>query len=147
MYLCGGGLMATVSVRYIVHDVDAAIGFYRDKLGFTLLMHPAPAFAMLQRGDLRLVLSAPGGGPGGGQAMPDGTVPEPGGWNRFAIEVRDLAAAVSELGANGVRFRNEIVAGAGGKQILAVDPSGNLVELFEPGLPEARLSRPSATPG
>jgi catechol 2,3-dioxygenase-like lactoylglutathione lyase family enzyme len=139
--------MATVSVRYIVHDVDAAIGFYRDKLGFTLLMHPAPAFAMLQRGDLRLVISAPGGGPGGGQAMPDGSVPEPGGWNRFAIEVSDLAATVSELRASGVRFRNEIITGVGGKQILAVDPSGNLVELFEPGVPEARLSPPSSAPG
>jgi catechol 2,3-dioxygenase-like lactoylglutathione lyase family enzyme len=135
--------MAEVSVRYIVHDVDAAIGFYRDKLGFTLLMHPAAAFAMLQLGALRLVLSAPGGGPGGGQAMPDGSVPEPGGWNRFAIEVSDLAATVDELRAKGVQFRNEIVTGVGGKQILAEDPSGNLVELFEPALPEARLSQPS----
>ena len=135
--------MASVSVRYIVNDVDAAIEFYRDKLGFTLVMHPAPAFAMLARGDLRLVLSAPGGGPGGGQAMPDGTVPEPGGWNRFAIEVTDLAGTVSELRAKGVRFRNEIVAGVGGRQILAEDPSGNPVELFEPVLPEARLSQPS----
>jgi catechol 2,3-dioxygenase-like lactoylglutathione lyase family enzyme len=135
--------MATVSVRYIVHDVDAAIGFYRDNLGFTLVMHPAPAFAMLARDDLRLVLSAPGGGPGGGQAMPDGTVPEPGGWNRFAIEVADLAKTVDELRGQGVSFRNEIVAGVGGKQILAEDPSGNLVELFEPVLPEARLSQQS----
>ena len=132
--------MATVSVRYIVNDVDTAIAFYRDNLGFTEVMHPAPAFAMLSLGDLRLVLSAPGGGPGGGQAMPDGSVPEPGGWNRFSIEVPDLAAAVSELRDKGVRFRNEIVAGVGGKQILAEDPSGNLVELFEPVLPEARLS-------
>lgn len=135
--------MATVSVRYIVHDVDAAIVFYRDSLGFTLVMHPAPAFAMLARGDLRLVLSAPGGGPGGGQAMPDGTFPVPGGWNRFAIEVADLAETVSELRAQGVRFRNEIVTGVGGKQILAEDPSGNLVELFEPTRPEARLAQPS----
>ena len=135
--------MATVSVRYIVNDVDAAIVFYRDKLGFTLVMHPAPAFAMLARDDLRLVLSAPGGGAGGGQAMPDGTVPEPGGWNRFAIEVADLAETVDELRGQGVPFRNEIVAGVGGRQILAEDPSGNLVELFEPVLPEARLSQPS----
>jgi catechol 2,3-dioxygenase-like lactoylglutathione lyase family enzyme len=135
--------MATVSVRYIVNDVDAAIGFYRDKLGFTLVMHPAPAFAMLARDDLRLVLSAPGGGAGGGQAMPDGTVPEPGGWNRFAIEVADLAGMVDELRGQGVPFRNEIVTGVGGRQILAEDPSGNLVELFEPVLPEARLSQPS----
>ena len=133
--------MATVSVRYIVHDVDAAIAFYRDNLGFTEVMHPAPAFAMLTLGDMRLVLSAPGGGPGGGQAMPDGSVPEPGGWNRFAIEVPDLAATVADLRARGVRFRNEIVHGVGGNQILAEDPSGNLVELFEPARPEARLDR------
>ena len=135
--------MATVSVRYIVHDVDAAIAFYRDALGFTEVMHPARTFAILSRGNLRLVLSAPDGGPGGGQAMPDGTVPEPGGWNRFSIEVADLAATVSELRGKGVRFRNEIITGVGGKQILAMDPSGNLVELFEPVLPQARLSQPS----
>jgi catechol 2,3-dioxygenase-like lactoylglutathione lyase family enzyme len=135
--------MATVSVRYIVHDVDAAITFYCQRLGFTELMHPAPAFAMLSRGDLRLVLSAPGGGPGGGQAMPDGRVPEPGGWNRFSLEVPDLAATVRELRENGVHFRNDIVTGVGGKQILLDDPSGNPVELFEPTLPEAALSRPS----
>jgi catechol 2,3-dioxygenase-like lactoylglutathione lyase family enzyme len=134
--------MATVSVRYIVNDVDAAIGFYRDRLGFTEVMHPAPAFAMLTLGDLRLVLSAPGGGAGGGQAMPDGSVPEPGGWNRFAIEVPDLAATVNDLRGRGVRFRNDIVEGVGGRQILALDPSGNLVELFEPARPEARLSSP-----
>jgi catechol 2,3-dioxygenase-like lactoylglutathione lyase family enzyme len=133
--------MATVSVRYIVDDVDAAIAFYCDNLGFTEVMHPAPAFAMLSRGDLRLVLSAPGGGPGGGQAMPDGTLPRPGGWNRFSIEVPDLAAAVARLRGNGARFRNEIVTGVGGKQILVEDPSGNPVELFEPTAPEARLDR------
>jgi catechol 2,3-dioxygenase-like lactoylglutathione lyase family enzyme len=134
--------MATVSVRYIVDDVDAAIAFYCDNLGFTEVTHPAPAFAMLSRGDLRLVLSAPGGGPGGGQAMPDGTLPRPGGWNRFSIEVPDLAAAVARLRGNGARFRNEIVTGVGGKQILVEDPSGNPVELFEPTAPEARLDKP-----
>jgi catechol 2,3-dioxygenase-like lactoylglutathione lyase family enzyme len=131
--------VATVSVRYIVDDVDAAIAFYCQRLGFAEVMHPAPAFAMLSRGDLRLTLSAPGGGAGGGQAMPDGTLPRPGGWNRFAIEVDDLAATVEELRGQGVRFRNEIVTGVGGKQIVAEDPSGNPVELFEPTLPEARL--------
>lgn len=135
--------MATVSVRYIVNDVDAAIAFYRDNLGFTEVMHPAPAFAMMSLGDLRLLLSAPGGGGGGGQAMPDGRVPEPGGWNRFTVEVPDLAVAVNSLRDNGVRFRNEMVTGMGGKQILAEDPSGNPVELFEPVLPESRLSQPS----
>ena len=132
--------MASVSVRYIVNDVDEAIAFYRDELGFTEVMHPAPAFAMLERGDLRLVLSAPGGGPGGGQAMPDGTLPAPGGWNRFSLEVSDLAAIVDRLRAHGVRFRNDIVTGVGGKQTLVEDPSGNPVELFEPILDEARLS-------
>jgi catechol 2,3-dioxygenase-like lactoylglutathione lyase family enzyme len=136
--------MATVSVRYIVHDVDAAIGFYCGELGFQVVMHPAPAFAMLSHGDLRLVLSAPGGGPGGGQAMPDGTVPEPGGWNRFSLEVSDIEATVERLRAAGARFRNEIVTGVGGKQILVEDPSGNPVELFEPTRDEARLDRPSA---
>jgi len=135
--------MPTVSVRYIVNDVDAAIAFYREHLGFTEVMHPAPAFAMMSRGDLRLLLTAPGGGPGGGQAMPDGSVPGPGGWNRFAIEVADLAATVDGLRDKGVRFRNEIVTGVGGKQILAEDPSGNPVELFEPVLPEARLPQPT----
>jgi len=135
--------MATVSVRYIVDDVDDAIDFYCRHLGFTEQMHPAPAFAMLSRGDLRLVLSAPGGGPGGGQPMPDGRVPEPGGWNRFSLEVPDLAATVARLREQGVRFRNEIVTGVGGKQILVDDPSGNPVELFEPTRPEASLDRPA----
>jgi catechol 2,3-dioxygenase-like lactoylglutathione lyase family enzyme len=131
--------MATVSVRYIVDDVDAALSFYCERLGFDEEMHPAPTFAMVSRGDLRLILSAPGGGPGGGQAMPDGETPSPGGWNRIQIEVDDLAASVRSLRDVGVGFRNEIVEGVGGKQILVEDPSGNLVELFEPTLPEARL--------
>ena len=132
--------MATISVRYIVYDVDAAIGFYTRHLGFSVQMHPNDMFAMLSRGDLRLVLSVPGGGPGGGQAMPDGTRPEPGGWNRFSVEVPDLAATVTELRRDGVRFRNDVVTGVGGKQIIAEDPSGNPVELFEPTMPEAKLS-------
>jgi catechol 2,3-dioxygenase-like lactoylglutathione lyase family enzyme len=136
----GRSFMATVSVRYIVDDVDAAIDFYCNHLGFSEVMHPAPTFAMLSRGDLRLVLTAPGGGPGGGQAMPDGTVPEPGGWNRFLLEVPDLEATVERLRDHGARFRNEIVEGVGGKQILVEDPAGNPVELFEPVLDEAKLS-------
>ncbi|HEY6495183.1 MAG TPA: VOC family protein [Trebonia sp.] len=131
--------MATVTVRYIVNDVDEAIGFYCRQLGFHEVMHPAPAFAMLSRGDLRLVLSAPGGGPGGGQAMPDGTVPAPGGWNRFSLEVADLDALVTELRARGAHFRNDIVTGVGGKQILLDDPSGNPIELFQPTMPDAKL--------
>ena len=134
--------MTTVSVRYIVHDVDEAIEFYCRQLGFREEMHPAPSFAMLSRGDLRLVLSAPGG-PGGGQAMPDGRRPEPGGWNRFSIEVTDLAATVEELRKSGAHFRNDIITGVGGKQVLVDDPSGNPVELFQPILAEASLSRPS----
>jgi catechol 2,3-dioxygenase-like lactoylglutathione lyase family enzyme len=138
--------MATVQVRYIVRDVDAAIAFYCRHLGFHEVMHPAPAFAMLTRGDLRLVLSAPNPQGGGGQSMPDGTRPEPGGWNRFAIEVGDLAAMVETLRQAGAHFRNEIVTGVGGKQIIVDDPSGNPVELFEPILPEARLGPSSSTP-
>ena len=132
--------MATVSVRYIVDDVDAAIAFYCGHLGFEEQMRPAPAFAMLSRGDLRLALSAPGGPGGGGQAMPDGTRPEPGGWNRFMIEVPDLAATVDALRGAGAHFRNDIVTGRGGKQILVDDPAGNPVELFEPTRREAELS-------
>jgi catechol 2,3-dioxygenase-like lactoylglutathione lyase family enzyme len=128
--------MATV--RYIVDDVDAALTFYCERLGFREVMHPAPAFAMVARGDLRLVLSRPGGGPGGGAAMPDGTLPSPGGWNRFSIEVDDLDATVDELRTAGVHFRNEVVNGVGGRQILVDDPSGNPVELFQPTIPEAR---------
>jgi catechol 2,3-dioxygenase-like lactoylglutathione lyase family enzyme len=134
--------MATVSVRYIVNDVDEAIAFYCQQLDFKEEMHPAPTFAMLSRGDLRLVLSATGGGPGGGQAMPDGTLPQPGGWNRFSIEVSNLDATVEVLRTSGARFRNDVVTGVGGKQILLEDPSGNPIELFEPVLPEASL-RPS----
>lgn len=132
--------MARVSVRYIVDDVDAAIDFYSQQLGFHEDMHPAPSFAMLSRGDLRLVLSAPGGGPGGGQAMPDGTLPHPGGWNRFQLEVDDIEATVSRLREHGARFRNDILTGIGGKQVLVEDPAGNPIELFEPTIPDAKLS-------
>jgi catechol 2,3-dioxygenase-like lactoylglutathione lyase family enzyme len=131
--------MATVQVRYIVHDVDAAIAFYGQQLGFQTVMHPAPAFAMLSRGDLRLVLSAPNPSGGGGQPMPDGTQQHPGGWNRFAIEVNDFANTVERLREAGAHFRNAIVTGVGGKQIIVEDPSGNPIELFEPILREARL--------
>lgn len=135
--------MASVQVRYIVRDVDAAIAFYTEQLGFKLEMHPAPPFAMLSRGNLRLVLSAPNPSGGGGQPMPDGTQQEPGGWNRFAIEVDDLAAIVKGLRQAGAHFRNDIVTGVGGKQILVEDPSGNPVELFEPTIAEARLDTSS----
>jgi catechol 2,3-dioxygenase-like lactoylglutathione lyase family enzyme len=135
--------MATVSVRYIVDDVDAALAFYCRHLGFREEMHPAPTFAMLVRGDLRLLLSAPSEQGGGGQAMPDGTRPEPGGWNRISLEVSDLAATVETLSKQGAHFRNDIVTGVGGKQILVDDPSGNPIELFEPTLPEASLSSES----
>jgi catechol 2,3-dioxygenase-like lactoylglutathione lyase family enzyme len=124
--------MATVGVRYIVHDVGAAVRFYTERLGFSVEMHPGPGFAALSRGDLRLLLNAPGGGGGAGQPMPDGGAPEPGGWNRIQLEVDDLEREVEALREAGGRFRNEIVSGRGGKQILVEDPSGNLVELFEP---------------
>jgi catechol 2,3-dioxygenase-like lactoylglutathione lyase family enzyme len=120
-----------VGVRYIVNDVDAAIEFYTKMLDFRLEMHPAPEFAILSRGGLRLLLSKPSGRGGGGQAMPDGTVQSPGGWNRISIEVDDLASTVEKLKIASCRFRNEIVTGVGGKQILLQDPSGNLIELFQ----------------
>lgn len=133
--------MATVSVRYIVDDVDTAIAFYcGGHLGFEEKMHPAPTFAMLTRGDLRLVLSAPSATGGGGQEMPDGTRPEPGGWNRFMLELEDLETSVAALRDVGADFRNDIVTGVGGKQVLLNDPSGNPIELFQPIQPEASLS-------
>lgn len=128
-----------VQVRYIVNDVDAAIPFYTEQLGFELVMHPAPPFAMLRRGELRLVLSAPNPQAGGGQSMPDGSQQQPGGWNRFAIEVDDITSWVDRLRAAGTHFRNDIVTGVGGKQILVEDPSGNPIELFQPLIPEARM--------
>lgn len=114
--------MATVQVRYIVRDVDSAIEFYRKHFDFREMMHPAPAFAMLERGDLRLVLSKPNPEAGGGQAMPNETKQEPGGWNRFSIEVKDLDNTVSALRKAGAHFRNEMVKGVGGKQIIVEDP-------------------------
>ena len=123
--------MGTVGVRYIVDNVDAAIAFYTKYLGFNVEMNPAPGFAMLSRGDLRLMLNAPGAG-GAGQSMPDGRRPEPGGWNRIQIQVDDLEHFVTTLRQAGAHFRNDIVAGNGGKQILLDDPAGNYIELSEP---------------
>lgn len=123
--------MTTVSVRYIVDNVDAAIEFYTKHLDFRVDLHPAPGFASLSRGNLRLLLNAPGAG-GAGQPMPDGRKPAPGGWNRIQIEVADLAAKVDTLRKAGAHFRNDIVIGNGGMQILLDDPAGNCIELFEP---------------
>ena len=134
--------MSTVSMRYIVNDVDEAMAFYCGHLGFEEQMHPDPAFAMLTRGDLRLVLVSPVPSDhrgGGSRPMPDGTKQEPGGWNRFMLEVSDLDATVDILREAGIRFRNDLVTGVGSKQIMAEDPSGNPIELFEPIRAEARL--------
>jgi catechol 2,3-dioxygenase-like lactoylglutathione lyase family enzyme len=118
-------------VRYIVNDVDAAVAFYRDILGFTVDMQVAPGFAKLSKGALNLYLNKLGFG-GAGQLMPDGAAPVPGGWNRVQLEVSNLEELVNTLKTKKVRFRNELVTGIGGKQILLQDPSDNLVELFEP---------------
>jgi catechol 2,3-dioxygenase-like lactoylglutathione lyase family enzyme len=123
--------MTSVSVRYIVDDVEAAIAFYTTHLDFRVDLHPAPGFASLSRDNLRLLLNAPGAG-GAGQAMPDGRKPAPGGWNRIQLEVKNLAATVDTLRKAGAHFRNDIVIGNGGKQILLDDPAGNCIELFEP---------------
>lgn len=127
----GGKTMSRVTVRYIVNDVEAAMSFYAKHLDFTVETHPAPGFAMLSRGNLWLLLNMPGAG-GAGQGMPDGRKPEPGGWNRIQIEVPDLAVKTETLRNAGAHFRNDIVNGNGGKQILVDDPSGNPIELFEP---------------
>jgi len=119
-----------VSVRYLVDDVDAAIAFYTSHLGFQVRMSAAPAFADIVRGRLRLLLSGPLSS--AGRAMADGEVPAPGGWNRIHFVVDDLDAEVARLRAAGVPFRNDVVSGPGGRQILLVDPAGNFVELFEP---------------
>jgi catechol 2,3-dioxygenase-like lactoylglutathione lyase family enzyme len=121
---------STVNVRYMVDDVEAAVAFYTNYLGFTPISNAAPAFADVARGSLRLLLSGPRSS--AGRPMPDGQEPAPGGWNRIQLVVDDLAAEVSRLRADGLQFRNEIVKGPGGSQILLEDPSGNIVELFEP---------------
>ena len=123
--------MSDIRVRYIVNDVDDAIEFYTRHLGFELVMKPGPGFAMLRRDGLRLLLNTPEGGGGAGQRLSGGQLPEPGGWNRFQLEVDDLEAVVDTLRSGGVGFRGEIVEGRGGRQALANDPSGNPVELFE----------------
>jgi catechol 2,3-dioxygenase-like lactoylglutathione lyase family enzyme len=124
--------MSQASVRYIVDDADAAVGFYEDLLGFDVVRRPGPGFAILERGPLRLLLSEPRGAGGAAQAMPDGRRPEPGGWNRIQIEVHDLEGYVGALERAGARLRNEITHGRGGDQVLVEDPSGNPVELFQP---------------
>lgn len=124
--------MSPVSVRYIVDEVDPAVDFYAQRLGFTVDIHPGPAFASMSRGHLRLLLNATGGPGGASQPMPDGRRPEPGGWNRIQIEVSDLDETIAELREHGATFRSDLVEGRGGRQILLEDPSGNLVELFEP---------------
>jgi len=124
-------IMAYVSVRYIVDDVDAAVEFYAERLGFSVAAHPAPGFAILVKGDLRLLVNAMSGPGGASQPMPDGRKPAPGGWNRIQIEVADIEKEVDALRKTGVTFRNDIVTGMGGRQILLEDPAGNPVELFQ----------------
>lgn len=119
-----------VNVRYMVSDVQASVDWYVGNLGFGVHMNAAPAFASVERGPLRLLLS--GKASSAGRPMPDGRQPEPGGWNRFQVIVEDIGAEVERLRGRGVKFRNEILTGPGGSQILAEDPSGNLVELFQP---------------
>ena len=119
------------AVRYIVNDVDSAVSFYSSKLGFDVDLHIKSKFAALSLGDLQLYINSPGAG-GAGQSMPDGTLPSPGGWNRFQLQVKNIESTVEDLKKNGVKFRNEIVTGVGGKQILLEDPAGNFIELFQP---------------
>ena len=123
--------MTNTSVRYIVDDVDAAVDFYSSVFQFEVAMRPGPGFAMLRRGELRLLLNSPGGGGGAGQTLADGSQPEPGGWNRFQLQVDDLDKAVADVRKAGADLRGEVITGRGGRQALVPDPSGNLVELFE----------------
>ena len=122
--------MTTVNVRYMVDDVEKSIAFYTTLLGFSLISNAAPAFADVSRGDLRLLLS--GATSSAGRAMPDGRTPEPGGWNRIQLIVDDIDAEVARLRAAGAHFRNEVIKGPGGAQVLVEDPSGNVIELFKP---------------
>ena len=126
-----GQSVKKVSIRYIVDDVDEAINFYTKMLDFKLILHPALEFAIISRNNLILLLSKPSEREGGGYKMPDGAIQTPGGWNRFEIEVEDLDAEIQKLKLAGCKFRNEIVVGVSGKQILLQDPSGNLIELFQ----------------
>lgn len=124
--------MSKASIRYFVYDVDTAVSFYAEQLGFDVHARPAPGFAILSRDGLRLLLSLPSGPGGAAQPMPDGRRPEPGGWNRIQLEVTDLDSEVARLRRTGAHFRNDPVSGFGGKQILLEDPSGNPIELFQP---------------
>lgn len=123
--------MDKISVRYIVDDVDAAVDFYTSVFQFEVAMRPAPGFAMLNRGELRLLLNSPGAG-GAGQTLADGSRPEPGGWNRFQLQVDDLDAAVEDMRKVGADLRIDVIDGRGGRQALVPDPAGNLVEVFQP---------------
>ena len=120
----------TVNVRYIVNDVDSCVAFYTKVLGFDVVMNPPTGFAILSKGNLRLLFNQPGAG-GAGQTMPDGEVPAPGGWNRIQFEVQQIESVIKDLKSKNVRFRNDLVTANAGKQILMMDPSGNLIELFE----------------
>lgn len=121
----------TVSIRYIVHDVNACVSFYTKLLGFEVKLNPPSGFAMLSKGNMQLLLNEPGAG-GAGESMPDGTAPMPGGWNRIQLQTKNINSVIRSLEVKGVKFRNELVIGNGGMQILLLDPSGNLIELVEP---------------
>ena len=135
----------TVSVRYMVSDVSKAVAFYTEHLGFTVESNFAPAFGSVQRGNLRLLLAGPQSS--AGRPMPDGEVPGPGGWNRLHFIVPDIAAEVARLKAEGCEFRNEILTGPGGSQVLLLDPSGNVIELFQPAAQGPGGSPAQATAG